>query len=155
MASLLDILEKVSGPIAGAVTGLAGSLLGLKARMERVEKKVARHGSALEGHATLIANLDEEMTEKFARLHKDLSDYQQRQSDFASNIRDSNMDFAKDAELGNFMSEQQERWEQIQRTLGQIEGYLGLQNHPQQNIPRPQLRLSNQRTPPPIPTRRK
>lgn len=144
MTTFLEILSTVSGPLAGAVTGLAGSMLGLKTRMEKVEKRVARQSSALEGHGLLISKLAE-----------DLTDYQQRQSDFATNMRDSSMDFANSTELANFMSEQQERWEQIQRTLGQIEGYLGLQHHPQPNIPRPQLRQLSPRTPPPIPSRRK
>jgi uncharacterized coiled-coil protein SlyX len=145
-----DLVEKISGPLAGAITGLAGSLLGLKKRMGKVEKRVDRQGAALQGHATLIADLDKDI----AKLREELEAYQEKQSDFANTIRDSNMDFAKEAELGNFMSEQQERWQTIQRTLGHIEGYLGL-NPTSPSIPRPQLRPSNQRTPPPIPTNRR
>lgn len=143
----IELAKTVSGPLAGAVTGLAGSMLGLKKRMEHVEKKVTRHSATLQGHAALLENVDAE----FDRLREELTAYQNRQSEFANNVRASNMDFAKDAELATFMTEQQERWQTIQRTLGHIEGYLGL--NPQPQVPRPQPRQLTPRTaPPPFPT---
>lgn len=44
-------------------------------------------------------------------------------------VEDSSHDFAKEAALAQFMSQQAQRWEQIQRTLGRIEGFLKRSEH--------------------------
>ncbi len=141
----LEVAKTAAGPLSGAITGLAGSLLGLKKRMEAVEKKVGRHATTLQGHAALHAVVSKDVEE----LREQLNEYQSRHSEFAKNVRDSSVDFADQATLANFIAENQAQWQTFERTLGRIEGHLGLGPAPQ--VPRPLPRPSN-RTPPPFPT---
>ena len=148
------VMETVIGPVAGAATGLVTSLFGLKVRMDQVERESQRVGpvvAAFEAQKLLHLHLASEVDE----LRVALQEYQERQ-DFErrdKSIRDTNADYAKDAELSNFVSEQQERWQQIQRTLGHLEGYLGLSPMPgvPRPSPRPQSRPDYPPLPPPLP----
>lgn len=137
MTDWAKISEIAAGPIVGLFSGVAGTLLGLKKRMEDVEGRIKAHAERVIGLNCEIKELreqDEDLIKANEALREELRNTYDR-------VRESSEDFAGAAVLANFMTEQEEQWKLMQRTMGQIEGFLGMgqppQAVPQRAPPRP------------------
>lgn len=114
---LWKLAEEIGVPAVATLSTWMAQLRRVRARLEMMERelKALRKGWRLEIDARneeVAKRLDEAET-----LAKTALDEIRR-------FRDSSNDFAKDAELSQYMADQQERWEHVHRSLGQIEGML-------------------------------
>lgn len=116
---VLDLAQKVLLPAATLVAGLVGAVLRFSQRLAQVEERLAKH-TATEAHD---ATWKREAAE-LASTCREIQDEVGTLRDEINHVRHSATDYAKDAELARFMMEQHERWEQINRSLGIIEGSL-------------------------------
>jgi dynactin complex subunit len=114
---LLEIGKNFGLPVAGAIAGWIFTSMKVKDRLRKVEQGLTalRKGWRLE-----LDNTEAETQEKFEELRLQLKELQEK---FHSWQRQSSS-FATDEELARFIKEQQDQWQAIQRTLGQIEGMV-------------------------------
>ena len=137
---LATIAEKFAAPVLTGVTGFVGAALNFKRRIDDLEKEFKAHQDTVKTElANLksawrleIDDLKEELTAKIKELTAELKDLD---NTFEKFCRASNADFANADEMRAFIEEQGRQWQQIQRTLGQIEGLMERAN--QQAPPRP------------------
>jgi len=123
------IAEKFAVPVFTGVTGFVGAALNFKRRIELLEESVKKHQDTLkEELANLksawrleIDDLKEDLQEKLKELTRELKELD---ATFHRFCRASNVDFADANEMKDFIEEQGRQWQQIQRTLGQIEGLM-------------------------------
>jgi hypothetical protein len=113
-----DIALKVAVPVLGLVGGWVGAAVRIRTRLKGLEQKYSalRKGFMLEFDTHRDGIQDD-----LDRLSNELRAI----SDHLDKFRDSQVDFAREAALAQFIMQQQERWEAVQRTLGRIEGVLG------------------------------
>lgn len=120
----LVLAEKVAVPATTAVGAFVGAALRFKARIDKLEKDfgvlVSLFEDTKKGWKFELTDFKEEMYEELGKLRNQLDKYESELDRF----RDSSVDFAKDAELATFVTEQQKQWQAIQRTLGKIEGMI-------------------------------
>lgn len=107
----LAIVEHVAIPFTAAVSAFVGAALNYKHQLASLKKEVDDLSKAQEGLGKRIEELKHEMGKLDGGLHS---------------FRESSHDFARDAELSAFMTEQNERWHTIQRTLGELQGALNV-----------------------------
>jgi chromosome segregation ATPase len=137
---LATLAEKLAAPVLTGVTGFVGAALNFKRRIDELEKDFKRHQEAIKEELTHlksawrmeIDDLKDELTAKIKELTAELKELDDT---FERFCRASNADFANADEMRAFIEEQGRQWQQIQRTLGQIEGLMERAN--QQAQPRP------------------
>lgn len=136
----LKLLDWVAPPVGALAVGWAAQALRLGRRLTDLEREHKEHVAKSEdwrkGVRLELDSLKEELDAQLATL-----------AGQAARLRDSQVDYAKDAELANFVTEMHARWTELQRTLGRIEGELTARGH---LAPRP----SSRDTPPPSTRRR-
>lgn len=103
---LSTIIEKGATIVFSAGTSVASAYFSLKARIDKLDGDFSHHK---EGLADLEKTVE--------KLKEDLRRYQE-----ASNLAATG--FASDDEFTHFVEESQSQWQQVQRTLGHIEGTL-------------------------------
>lgn len=157
------IFEIAIGPVAGIASGLSASLLGMKHRLENVEKEAKelresnkKHVEDRAAQAADIRTLQEVDRSHYERNKAFQEHLEEMKRQLAEDeMRDSSHDLAKEAAFANFMTEQQEQWQLMQRTLGQLEGHLGFTNL-QPAVPiRPPRPAPQRQLPPALPSPRK
>lgn len=120
----LAIAKDLVIPALSVMGSVAAAFASYRHRMDALEKEQARHiqdtGKLLEslksGFRLEMENLKAEIT----RVERDLSELRRS----TENFKDSSADFAKDAELSRYIVEENRKWNEMQRLLGQIEGQL-------------------------------
>lgn len=114
---LLEIGKNFGLPVAGAIAGWIFTSMKVKDRIRKVEQGLTalRKGWRLE-----LDSMESDTEEKLNELKKQLKELQ---DSFHAWQRQSSS-FASDEELNQFIKEQQDQWQAIQRTLGQIEGMV-------------------------------
>lgn len=110
MSENLDLLQRVGIPVLSLVAGWLGAAYRIH---NQIEKRIATTEREL---VSLKAGCREELDELASRLSS--------MDHSVGRLNDSSHDFAKDAELAQFVMEQNDRWQRIQRTLGRIEGLM-------------------------------
>jgi hypothetical protein len=95
---------------AGVVGGYLLAALKFGERIGKLETRVADDEKALEAHKTDSEGRHDELKQEF-----------QRRVD-----RETHTDLAAAAEEAKLLQEDRERWEQVHRTLGRIEGFIAL-----------------------------
>jgi hypothetical protein len=115
--STLEFILKVCLPGLAIVGGWIWTAAKLYYSLQTLTDKVA---SIEKGRKELRDELRDDIDRKVRELESKLEDYESRFDD----IRQSATDFAKDAELADFIVESARKWEEIQRVLGQLEGLL-------------------------------
>lgn len=91
-------------------------------RLEIVER--LELAQALKDHEDALSSLSAGMRLEIQSHRHDLEELIAEVRSSIRSVEDSSHDFAKEAALAQFMSQQATRWEQIQRTLGRIEGLM-------------------------------
>lgn len=144
------LIEKFAAPVLSGAFGFGGAALRFYLRIRKLEADIKAAGLRLESYALMQTTLGQQMADMVKRveiiervevaksietlrsgmrleINSHRGELEEMLQDIRSTIRsveDSSHDFAKEAALAQFMSQQQERWEKVQRTLGQIEGFL-------------------------------
>jgi hypothetical protein len=127
-------IEKLAiGGISGIVAFL-GAGLRFYLRIQKLETEIKEYKKAeVVKRLELLERLELtkwlENTKAALQLevqsHKhDLEDMIREIRQSIRSVEDSSHDYAKEAALAQFMQQQQDRWEKVQRTLGQIEGLM-------------------------------
>lgn len=122
-------LEKVVVPGLAGLAGLVGSALGFKHRLATLERDFERYKETIKEELETLKKawrmeLDDhkdDITDKIVELKKGLAEIEDNFEKFA---RASHHDFARDEEFTKFVEEVNKQWQQVQRTLGQIEGLI-------------------------------
>lgn len=141
----MAIGERLILPALTAVGGWVSSLARYSSRLSSVEDDVKSlegtkgdHESRLHVLETKHASVEDDIrvhrqmseqdhAELQAFVDKKIDELHARMSEFEENFnrfKDNSSSFAKDDVLMRFIEEQQRQWQQIQRTLGQIEGVI-------------------------------
>lgn len=126
------IVEKVGIPIVAMVGAWVTATLRIKQRVSSLQKSFGNLSKEIrkeiDDHRTItkqglqleLDHLDALLSERIERLREDLDEYKRT----IEKIRDSSHDYASDAALAHFISENNERWERTLKTLGMLEGIL-------------------------------
>ena len=125
----IALLEKIGAPLATGLTGFVGAALNFKRRIDDLEKDFKAHKGAVKEEFDLLKKAwklemddnQEEFLEKVKELTTQLATLRER---FESYQRGSISDFADASEMHAFMEAQRQEWATVQRTLGQIEGWM-------------------------------
>jgi valyl-tRNA synthetase len=131
------VFEKFGIPAAGGIAGWLGKAMTLARKVDALEKaqeaaaKTLLEASKEHAAALVAANkrcevLEQRVAGFIAReeIERAIKELRQEIRRVEARLRNSTSEFAKDAELSKFMSEESDRWHKIERTLGQIEGTL-------------------------------
>lgn len=141
------IVEKFAEPILAAAFGFAGAAFRFYLRIGKLERRTKALNDRLDNytrdnvkHVENAIRAEREVQRKrIEHRLEDLTkaikleiadhrnDLEMMIVEIRTNIRtveDSSHDFAKEAALAQFMAQQNARWERIERNLGQIEGFL-------------------------------
>jgi septal ring factor EnvC (AmiA/AmiB activator) len=123
MIDLLGLLEKFGEPAAGALAGWLGKSITLSKRVESIEKKVEDELSDVQ---TRVEALEKRINASVARdeLERNLRSLRSEVKAVERRLRESESLFAKDSEFTKFVTEENERWQRMERALGKIEGLL-------------------------------
>lgn len=126
----IDAAAKVGLPALGLIGGWLGAALKTGKRVSDLEAAVKKQ--------------KEDSENEIERLRKELGE---RKTD-VDKMRESSHDFAKEAAFAKFIAENSLRWEEMQRSLGQLEGLL--QGYQPQESPTERRRviLTTPRRPP-------
>lgn len=120
MSDLATLLDRFSGPVLGVLSGVGSAALALKQRLGALETKVKE----LEPRINAVENRHVSLGTELATLKASLDALKTGLNDFEQDIHKSKTDFAKESVLADFIEGQQQQWQDIQRTLGQIEGTM-------------------------------
>lgn len=116
-----DIVRFIGLPVLGLVGGWIGAAARIAHKVRELEAAlpILKSGLKLEvdGHKDSMGLLVADLRRDLEKLERDIDRF-----------RDSSSDYAKDAELAKFMMEVNDRWQQMQRTLGEIIGEMRAQN---------------------------
>lgn len=128
MSDSWDLVEKIGLPVAGLIGGWIGAALRIETRVrtliesvkqlkedEKKNREETKQGLRLE-----LVHFHDQMEEKISNIRREISGHKSE----LDRMRDTSHDYAKDATLANFMSENNERWERTERSLGTLEGML-------------------------------
>jgi hypothetical protein len=133
---LLDIAVKFAVPVFSGLGTGAFVVLRYKKKVDDHDEGITKlRTQAAEDKATFDKRLldmaaafdrkEDKLREEIEKNNKELlGKVEEVDNAFKRFERASSHDFAKDAEFGNFVAEQQQLWQQVQRALGQIEGML-------------------------------
>lgn len=113
------IEEVTKASVTAAASLVLGWFAQAKANGRKIDQVVSRIAVLEVQHATearQLREIVEELKTKLAALDE--------------NVRDSSHDFADQAELAEYINGEYQRWNEINRTLGQIQGALSLQSQP-------------------------
>lgn len=124
-----QVAEKAIAPVVTGVGGFIGAALNFKRRLEDIEKDFTKYKDAVKEEFENLKkawrlemdSLKEELQGKLKELDTELKELD---DSFTRFQRASNADFADAEEMRHFIEGQQRQWQQIQRTLGQIEGLM-------------------------------
>ena len=115
------LVELIGGPVVGGlVAWFVGKASAAKEFQAEVEKLIAKFEvlkKGLELHTQTHQNTVEEKIDTFAEELDTLKELVDR-------MRDSSHDMAKHAELANFMSEVNKKWQEMSGLMGEIRGEL-------------------------------
>lgn len=131
----LTIAKDLVIPALSMMGSAAAAFVGYRHRVDGIEKKQLLHEEevhkredrytkdALKREDDLKRGFQLEIVtlkDALARLEAAIHELKQD----TGRLRDSSADFAKDAELSRYITEENRKWNEIQRLLGQIEGRL-------------------------------
>lgn len=117
--------EKLAIPLLTGALGFLGATRRFFVRVDKLEKDFAGLLVTQTAHAASIKKGVEEIKAELLEKIKELKEELEELDDaFEKFQRTSSATFADDSEMSHFMQEQHQRWETVQRTLGQIEGVL-------------------------------
>jgi Tfp pilus assembly protein PilO len=116
-AEIFGYVKSFGLPVAGAVAGWVFTSMKVKDRVRKLEQGLValRKGWRLE-----LDSHKEEATAMAEALKKELKELEEKLETFQRESKS----FASDEEMNRFIEETQRQWQQIQRTLGQIEGWM-------------------------------
>lgn len=133
------VIEKFGIPAASSIGGWLGRAMTLAKKLETLEKSTeAMNKQVMEDMAECNRRC-EELEKRFAtslatimsrtEIERGIRELRQELRKMESRFRTTTGEFAKDAELSRFMTEEGDRWQKIERTMGQIEGTLRALGH--------------------------
>ncbi len=125
----MEIIKQYGPAIATAAGGWVGAALNFKRRLSILEKSVkataAKTEKQFETLKKEVADGDSALKAELKMVFEELkASLKELEDDFERFERASISNFAKDSELSHLIEENQKRWEQVHRTLGQIEGLM-------------------------------
>lgn len=112
------ILQYVGAPVVTALGGFVGAGLSFKHQLETLKTSLETFKTSITKE---VGEHKVDVEKKIVELKGQLAGIEDSYEKFA---RDSHQNFAKDEELTKFMDEVNRQWQQVQRTLGQIEGLM-------------------------------
>jgi len=124
--------QKVGVPIVAMIGAWVTTTVRIKERVSYLQKSFKKlaedlkkenedyRQSVRQGLRLELDHLEQLLSERIERLKEDLDEYKRT----IEKIRDSSHDYASDAALAHFISENNERWERTLKTLGMLEGIL-------------------------------
>ena len=118
---LVDLLKFVAPPIVAVVGGWLGSAWRMGSRVRKVEGKTKLLDAKIEAlKAGFRLEIDTLKNDDIEELDQDLK----KLTEALGRIRASQSDYTKEAAFAQFMIQEHERWERVQRTLGRMEGVM-------------------------------
>lgn len=136
MADVLGLLERFGAPVATGVGGFIGAAFNYKRRVDTLEAELAGLKTGIDARFDKAVEDAKEVSDEQAKKYKELFDQlKELTARFESYQRGSISSFADASEMHSFMEQQRAEWLNIQRTLGQIEGWLQ-NNAPPSPFPR-------------------
>lgn len=120
----LAVAKDLVIPALSVMGSVAAAFASYRHRMDALEKEQTRYLQDTEKRLESLKQgfrLEMEgLKAEIARVEKDLEGLRRN----TENLKDSSADFAKDAELSRYITEENRKWNEMQRLLGQIEGQL-------------------------------
>jgi hypothetical protein len=136
----LEIAKLVGPPVLGGIVGIVSGYLKSSARVTALETWKESHEKAFKDYKLEIdkrfenlnsawklefADQKEEFERRVSELKREIKELDDAFDRFA---RASHHDFADNEEFTRFVEEMHRQWKVVERTLGQIEGWM---KHPQ------------------------
>lgn len=133
-----DLAMKVVVPLVAAVgTGVGGWFLSAARHGARIKTLEAACAALQAAHALLVTAKDfEHATEKLVAELKTLREDVEELTALLDRVDDSSHDLASQATLASYITENNERWQQMARLVGKIEGMLDVMDREPQRPPR-------------------
>lgn len=142
MADPIDIALKVGAPVLGVVGGWVTAAWKATGRVTDLEKGLdaLKRGNREELDRLIGAwrlefqHQKEEVAEKFSDLREQVKDLR---DSFDRFTRSSHHDFADNEAFVRYVEEMNRQWKTVERTLGQIEGWMKAQKNAPSSFPSP------------------
>ena len=131
------VIEKFGLPAASAISAWVGRAMTLAKKIETMEKATETMNKQLLADLAECNERCEELERRVAltmtrvEIEKSIRDLRQEVRRMESRFRTTTGEFAKDAELSRFITEESERWQKMAAMVGKIEGILAARR----NIP--------------------
>jgi gas vesicle protein len=126
---LLSAAKDFGLPVLGAAAGFIATSYAVRTDVKQLKALVSalKKGWRLEfeSHKEESVKKHKEQKEEIEKKYKELKDQlKEVEENLNKWQRESSHSFASDEELNRFIEDQQRQWQLIQRTLGQIEGWM-------------------------------